>query len=172
MRVPTGRPHSRTWTNLPPLTKISVPASRSAGRVCSSKRATLAIDGNASPRNPNVFKRSRSAASAILLVACRSSASRASSRVMPWPLSSIRMSARPPWRNSTSMRVAPASRAFSTSSFTTAAGRSITSPAAIWLATRSERMRTVAIVAQGYLRSEREGTTSRTIPLASIRLTR
>ena len=47
-----------------------------------------------------------------------------------------------------------------------------TSPAAIWLATRSERMRTVAIVAQGYLRSEREGTTSRTIPLASIRLTR
>ncbi|XPE37946.1 hypothetical protein ACNKHS_25585 [Shigella flexneri] len=33
-----------------------------------------------------------------------------------------------------SMRVAPASRLFSTSSFTTDAGRSTTSPAAIWFA--------------------------------------
>src|SRR6185437_6998488 len=36
------------------------------------------------------------------------------------------------------MRVAPASRAFSSSSFTTDAGRSTTSPAAILLATFSE----------------------------------
>ena len=49
----------------------------------------------------------------------------------------------PPLRNSTSIRVAPASRLFSTSSLTTAAGRSMTSPAAIWLATRSDRMRIV-----------------------------
>ena len=35
------------------------------------------------------------------------------------------------------MRRAPASSAFSSSSFTTLAGRSTTSPAAIWLATRS-----------------------------------
>jgi len=38
-------------------------------------------------------------------------------------------------------RVAPASREFSSSSFTTDAGRSTTSPAAIWLATWSESMR-------------------------------
>src|SRR5258705_1227341 len=37
------------------------------------------------------------------------------------------------------MRVEPASSEFSRSSFTTDAGRSSTSPAAIWLATRSER---------------------------------
>ena len=35
------------------------------------------------------------------------------------------------------MREAPASSAFSTSSFTTEAGRSITSPAAIWFLTSS-----------------------------------
>jgi hypothetical protein len=55
------------------------------------------------------------------------------------------MSDRPAWANSTTTRVAPASSAFSVSSLTTAAGRSITSPAAIWFATRSGRMRTFAI---------------------------
>ena len=35
------------------------------------------------------------------------------------------------------MRVAPASKLFSTSSLTTDAGRSTTSPAAIWLANRA-----------------------------------
>ncbi len=88
----------------------------------------LAIDGSASPRKPKVVSRSRSAAWAILLVACRSSDSSASSRPIPQPLSSTRISARPPSRNSTSIRVAPASSAFSTSSLTTAAGRSTTSP--------------------------------------------
>src|SRR5947209_7888360 len=45
------------------------------------------------------------------------------------------------------MRCAPASRAFSTSSFTAAAGRSMTSPAAIWLASVSGRtwMRIAAV---------------------------
>ena len=46
---------------------------------------------------------------------------------------------RPP--SVTAMRVAPASSAFSTSSFTTAAGRSTTSPAAMRLAVVSGRMR-------------------------------
>jgi hypothetical protein len=39
------------------------------------------------------------------------------------------------------MRFAPASSEFSSSSFTTEAGLSTTSPAAIWLATWSERIR-------------------------------
>ena len=41
----------------------------------------------------------------------------------------------PPRSTATSMRVAPASSAFSSSSLTTLAGRSTTSPAAIWLMT-------------------------------------
>ncbi len=44
----------------------------------------------------------------------------------------------PPASMSMSMRVAPASRLFSTSSLTTEAGRSMTSPAAIWLTSWAE----------------------------------
>src|SRR5438128_1298038 len=68
-----------------------------------------------------------------LLVAWRCRLSCASSRPMPAPSSRTRTSLRPPSCRSTSMRRAPASSAFSTSSLTAAAGRSITSPAAIWL---------------------------------------
>src|SRR5512145_3109882 len=50
---------------------------------------------------------------------------------MPSPSSRTLMRSSPPARSSTSTRRAPASSAFSTSSLTTAAGRSITSPAAI-----------------------------------------
>jgi len=53
------------------------------------------------------------------------------------------MRPRPPPVISTRMRVAPASRLFSTSSLTTLAGFSITSPAAIWLMVLSERIRMV-----------------------------
>ena len=70
-------------------------------------------------------------ACAILLVACRSSASRASSGSIPSPSSSTRISFLPPSSTATAMRRAPASSAFSTSSLTTDAGRSTTSPAAI-----------------------------------------
>src|SRR5918996_926745 len=51
------------------------------------------------------------------------------------------LSARPPPRSSTAIRVAPASIAFSTSSLTAEAGRSITSPAAIRLTTPGGRGR-------------------------------
>src|SRR5262249_6046644 len=49
---------------------------------------------------------------------------------------------RPPPSAAISMRAAPASSAFSTSSFTTLAGRSTTSPAAMRLTTASESWRT------------------------------
>jgi hypothetical protein len=52
---------------------------------------------------------------------------------MPWPSSVTRISSTPPPSSSISTRVAPASMAFSRTSLTTDAGRSITSPAAIWL---------------------------------------
>src|SRR5262245_51265527 len=61
---------------------------------------------------------------------------------MPVPSSLTRMRRRPPPSVTTSMRVAPASSAFSTSSFTALAGRSTTSPAAIRLAMASLSWRT------------------------------
>src|SRR6202171_3403616 len=72
-----------------------------------------------------------------LLVAWRCRLSAASSRDMPEPSSRTRTILRPPSRRSTSIRVAPASSAFSTSSFKTADGRSMTSPPAIGLASVS-----------------------------------
>ena len=57
---------------------------------------------------------------------------------MPQPLSATRISSPPPCSTVTSIRVAPASTEFSSSSFTTLAGRSITSPAAILLTTLAE----------------------------------
>ena len=69
------------------------------------------------------------------LVAWRRKASRTSSRLIPSPSSVTRMRVRPPSLISTTMCRPPASRLFSTSSLTTAAGRSITSPAAIRLTT-------------------------------------
>jgi hypothetical protein len=81
------------------------------------------------------------AESESLLVAWRSRLSKASSRDMPEPSSITRSSAAPPRRISTRISPAPASRLFSTSSFTALAGRSTTSPAATWLARISGRMR-------------------------------
>ena len=75
-------------------------------------------------------------------VAWRSTASARSARVMPAPSSVTRISRRPPPSVTTSMRVAPASSAFSTSSLTTLAGRSTTSPAAMRLTMPSESWRT------------------------------
>ena len=97
--------------------------------------------GSASPRNPSVAMESKSSAVRNLLVACRSKASSASSCVMPCPSSITRIMRRPPDSVSTRMVLAPASSAFSSNSFTTEAGRSTTSPAAILFATASANMR-------------------------------
>src|SRR5215210_687372 len=59
---------------------------------------------------------------------------------MPHPSSLTRMLARPPSSTAMSIDPAPASREFSTSSLTTEAGRSTTSPAAIWSATALGRI--------------------------------
>src|SRR5258705_9732194 len=52
---------------------------------------------------------------------------------MPAPLSTTRICFTPPSTSATLISVAPASRLFSRSSFSTDAGRSTTSPAAVWL---------------------------------------
>ncbi len=136
--VPGGQPTSRTSWILPAAMRISVPVRSAARRVQSRNRATEVIAAKASPRNPRVAIRSRSFTSRILLVACRSTARSASSRVMPRPLSSTPTSVRPPHTMITSIWVASASSAFSTSSLSTEAGRSTTSPAAILFATTSD----------------------------------
>ena len=92
---------------------------------------TAQIAGRASPRNPKLSMAARSASDEILDVAWRARASSTSSAVMPWPSSVTRTSCRPPSPSSTAMCALAASRAFSTSSFTSEAGRSTTSPAAI-----------------------------------------
>ena len=144
MEVPAGSPASSTRAILPPLISITVPATSSSGpffaaQVSSRSRDTEAIDGSASPRKPNVATLSKSSASLIFDVACRSKASMASSRTMPHPLSTTWISLLPPASTLILIRAAPASSEFSSNSFTTEAGRSTTSPAAILLATASER---------------------------------
>src|SRR4029078_7890588 len=108
-----------------------------AWRVVIVRRAAAPIDGRASPRKPSVRIDNRSS-SFSFDVACRSIESARSERGMLSPSSLTRISRRPPPSVSTSMRPAPASSAFSTSSFTTLAGRSTTSPAAMRLPTASD----------------------------------
>ncbi len=98
---------------------------------------TEAILGRASPLKPKVRIRKRSLSSLILLVAWRLKARRISASSIPSPLSKTRIFPRPASSTSISMIVLCASMAFSTNSFTTEAGRSTTSPAAILLERKS-----------------------------------
>jgi hypothetical protein len=106
-----------------------------------ASRATAPIDGSASPRKPSVLMASRSSSDSFE-VAWRSTASARSVRGMPSPSSVTRIRRRPPPSVTISILVAPASSAFSTSSFTTLAGRSTTSPAAMRLTVASLSWRT------------------------------
>src|SRR6266404_962983 len=139
MEVPGGNPVSSTLKIFPPLISTIVPETSSCARVSRRRRETEAIEGKASPRKPRVATLSKSSALLIFDVAWRSKASSASSRTIPQPLSVIWISFLPPASIWILMRVEPASSAFSSSSLTTEAGRSTTSPAAILLATASER---------------------------------
>ena len=93
------------------------------------------MDASASPRKPRVEMEFRSSCRTTLLVAWRRKAVGTSSGRMPQPLSVTRIKVMPPRRISTVMMEAPASTAFSTSSFMTEEGLSTTSPAAISSAT-------------------------------------
>ena len=93
--------------------------------------ATAPMEAKASPLNPKLLIALRSSAVDILLVAWRRKAFGASSGERPQPLSETRIELSPPSCKDTLTAVAPASMAFSTSSFTMDAGRSTTSPAAI-----------------------------------------
>ena len=146
MTVPTGQPQSRTSPASPPSIASSAPTSASAVRLWQRNRETSAIAARASPRKPSVLTRNRSSAPASLLVACGRKARGRSSGPIPEPSSATRIRSRPPRSTVSSTREAPASIAFSSSSLTTLAGRSTTSPAAIWLMTDggSSRIRPIA----------------------------
>ncbi len=128
--VPRLSAAGRGPSRRPPLTATSKPDSASCGRDFSVSFETEPMDGNASPRNPSA--RISFTSSVSLDVQWRETASDSSLEGMPEPLSVTRRSVLPPPAVTTSIRVAPASIAFSTSSLITLAGRSITSPAAIW----------------------------------------
>ena len=129
--VPSGIPISSSPFSAPPSIRYWTPAAESLIFVRSSTCAIAAILESASPRNPREDIPVRSSTDRILLVECLKKASGTSSFGIPTPLSAIRIREIPPSLISTVTAVAFASIAFSTSSFTIDAGRSITSPAAI-----------------------------------------
>src|SRR3954468_12484599 len=116
----------------PPSQRSVLPWAASRERLEIERRATDAMEARASPRNPMVDTASSSGRLEILLVAWRASASGRALREIPAPSSSTCTRRTPPSSRVTAILVAPASRLFSSSSFSTDAGRSTTSPAAIW----------------------------------------
>ncbi len=136
--VVPGGPEAGLTCRLPP--SICQACSAPRVREMMVRSATEAIDARASPRNPIEATDSSSSSERILLVAWRVSASGSSSGGMPLPSSVTAMRRMPPPSRRTSMARAPASMAFSRISLSTDAGRSITSPAAIWLINRSGRV--------------------------------
>ena len=100
-----------------------------------SSLLTAAMDESASPLKPRVERWRRSVSEEILLVAWGRAQFSRSSRVMPHPLSTTLIFSIPPPVVSTDISVAPESTALSMSSRIMALGLSMTSPAAIFLAT-------------------------------------
>ena len=139
--VPGGCAAGRSAAALPPSHSTLHAESAPSARETSRNFATEAMLGKASPRKPRLATFSSSCSVEILLVAWRDSASASWSLGMPMPSSRTRISLVPPDRISSSMRDAPASRLFSTSSLTADAGRSTISPAAIWSMRSEGRMR-------------------------------
>ena len=129
-----ARPGSR-----PPSTRTSVPSGAPWRAVRSTSRDTEAMAASASPRNPRVPMARRSSGRPELAGGVAADASSASSGDMPDPSSVTSMSRVPPPSMATRIERAPASSAFSPSSLTTEAGRSTTSPAAIWSMSASLR---------------------------------
>ena len=131
IEVPSAEPCSTTSSTFAPRTLTTVPLTLPLTFVTSSTSETDAMHGSASPLNPIVTNDSRSPSDMILLVACLSKAIRASLLVIPSPSSTTVMESFPPSLIWMEILPAPASMAFSTSSFTTDDGLSTTSPAAI-----------------------------------------
>mmetsp|Transcript_2382 Transcript_2382/g.5714 ORF Transcript_2382/g.5714 Transcript_2382/m.5714 type:complete len:200 (+) Transcript_2382:870-1469(+) len=136
--VPTARA-TVSCRAMPPRWSYSsrVPASSRSVRVVTERSDNAQSDDSASPRNPNDASAKRSSNSLILDVAyfCVSAAYPLSSGETPAPLSTTSMHSAPCSFSRTSTLVAPASSAFSTSSFTAPARSSTTCPLQMrWMA--------------------------------------
>ena len=129
--VPSGIP-VRFASFLIPSSMTILEPSTDAGLLAMVKRDTIPILAKASPRKPRDAMDARSFLLVNFDVACRSRANGKSSATMPEPLSSTTNASKPPFSTVMAMLVEPASRLFSINSLTTWAGRSTTSPAAIW----------------------------------------
>ncbi len=134
--VPVLAAAGRTVETLPPVTDMMAPSVAPCARLVIVSLATEPIEGRASPRKPSV--RISLSVEEIFDVQCLRIASSRSGVDMPQPLSVMRTRPFPPPAVAISIRVAPASMAFSMSSLAALDGRSITSPAAIWLIRVSE----------------------------------
>ncbi|KAF5056024.1 hypothetical protein DSECCO2_371560 [anaerobic digester metagenome] len=141
--VPNGAGTSPVSSTIPPTVTIRAARRSPSRREMIERRDTAAIEARASPRKPIVATAPRSSTSRSLLVVCGRIASWRSSADMPHPSSVTRTEAIAPARASIAMktRPEPASSAFSASSFTTEADRSITSPAAIFVIVAGSRCR-------------------------------
>ena len=139
MRVPSPSAAGVTGPTRPPSTAMLQASAAPRRREVTVSRAAAPMAASASPRKPRERISSRPPSS--LEVQWRSTARARSSRAMPSPSSLTRISVAPPPAVAISIRRAPASIAFSTSSLTTLAGRSTTSPAAMRLTMSSLRRR-------------------------------
>ena len=122
MEVPVAAATSSCFFTMLFSISTYTPVSSSALFVFNSTCATAAMLANASPRKPMVFMRKRSSILLIFDVACRSKAMRASVSLMPLPLSITCTRALPASFTKSAISLAPASTAFSNSSFTALAG--------------------------------------------------
>ena len=143
--VPGARAAARCSSTSPARACSSQAPSSPAVRLVIRRSLTAAMLASASPRKPRLRTRARSSTVSSLEVAWRAIARRSWSPGMPAPSSATTMRTSPPASRSTSIRVAPASSAFSQSSLTAAAGRSTTSPAAMASATCGGRRRMGAV---------------------------
>ena len=135
--VPFGHPASCLLKIFPPSAITSYPVLESAVFDTKLTFAIAAILAKASPLNPIDLISFKSSADLNLLVECLSNAISISSCIIPFPLSVTRIYEIPPFLISTVILDAPASIEFSITSFTTDAGLSITSPAAILFIVKS-----------------------------------
>jgi len=139
-RVPAAAAIEEVSAGSPPSMVNFAPTGFCRVFVIRVNRETEPIEASASPLKPRVWILKRSSARLSLLVACRETASANSSAGIPLPSSVTWIKRLPACITSISIFSAPASMAFSRSSFTTEAGLSTTSPAAIWEAIVSGRI--------------------------------
>ena len=149
--VPFEQPIFVSFSGIPPSISIMLPTLFSSVFVFIFMLDISDIEANASPLNPKELILFRSFSFDIFDVACLLQQRIRSSLSMPSPLSEIFIFLSPAFSISILISVAFASREFSSSSFITFAGRSITSPAAILFIRCLSRMFIAIVIRRDFL---------------------